>query len=100
VEALACGTPVVASDAPALREVLEGRVQFVEPGDMRALIAAAQAARRPAPSPPSWTWQDGARATWELYERVAAQADSQRGAARGPRPRPIPGGERALTEPQ
>ena len=31
VEALACGTPVVACDLPGLREVLGGRATFVEP---------------------------------------------------------------------
>ncbi len=35
VEALACGTPVAACEAPALREVLGERATFVAPGDMR-----------------------------------------------------------------
>jgi glycosyltransferase involved in cell wall biosynthesis len=74
VEALACGTPVVACDAPALREVLGERATFVAPGDMRALTAAAQAVRRPAPAPPSWSWEDAARATWGVYARAAANA--------------------------
>jgi glycosyltransferase involved in cell wall biosynthesis len=74
VEALACGTPVVACDAPALREVLGERATFVAPGDMRALTAAGQAVRRPAPSPPSWSWEDAARATWGVYARAAANA--------------------------
>jgi glycosyltransferase involved in cell wall biosynthesis len=67
VEALACGTPVVAYESPALREVLGPRATFVAPGDMGALIAAAQDARRPAPAPLPWTWQDAARATWGVY---------------------------------
>ena len=52
VEALACGTPVVASDGPSLREVLDGRATFVDrrrrrrPGRGRARGAAARA--RPA----------------------------------------------------
>jgi glycosyltransferase involved in cell wall biosynthesis len=78
VEALACGTPVVACETPALREVLAERASFVEPGDMRALIEAAQAARRPAPAPLSWSWQDAARATWALYARVRAAAQQPR----------------------
>ena len=49
VEALACGTPVVAAEGPALREVLGERATFVPAGDMSALIAAAQRASRPAP---------------------------------------------------
>jgi len=74
VEALACGTPVVACDTPALREVLGERATFVAPGDMCGLIAAAQVARRPAPPPPAWTWEDAARATWGVYARAAAPA--------------------------
>ena len=88
VEALACGTPVVACDAPALREVLGDRATFVAPGDMDGLIAAAQAARRPAPAPPSWSWQDAARATWGVYARAATAAEGPRTAARSLRRRP------------
>jgi glycosyltransferase involved in cell wall biosynthesis len=72
VEALACGTPVVACEVPALREVLDERVTFVEPGDLKALILAAQTISRPAPAPPAWTWKDAARATWQVYEQAAA----------------------------
>jgi glycosyltransferase involved in cell wall biosynthesis len=67
VEALACGTPVVACESPALREVLGERATFVAPGDMHALLAAGQRAARPAPEPPRWSWEDAARATWEVY---------------------------------
>jgi glycosyltransferase involved in cell wall biosynthesis len=88
VEALACGTPVVACDAPALREVLGKRATFVAPGDMQALIGAAQAARRPAPPPPSWSWQDAARATWGVYASAAAAAEQPRAAGRTLRRRP------------
>jgi len=80
VEALACGTPVVACDAPALREVLGARVTFVPPGDMEGLVIAAQAARRPAPPPPPWSWQDAARATWSVYARAVAAAEQPRAA--------------------
>jgi glycosyltransferase involved in cell wall biosynthesis len=74
VEALACGTPVIANDIPALREALGERATFVEPGDMGALIGAAEAARRPAPAPPEWTWEDAGRATWSVYEQALAAA--------------------------
>ena len=70
VEALACGTPVVASDGPSLREVLDGRATFVAAGDVAGLVAAAEAAQRPAPAPPAWTWDDAAAATWDVYERA------------------------------
>jgi len=70
VEALACGTPVVASDLPVLREVLGDRATFVARDDLAGLLAAGAAARRPAPAPPAWTWLDAARATWEVYAQA------------------------------
>lgn len=70
VEALACGTPVVACDVPALREVLADRATFVALHDVAGLLAAAERAERPAPPPPSWTWEDAARATWDVYADV------------------------------
>jgi glycosyltransferase involved in cell wall biosynthesis len=88
VEALACGTPVAACGAPALREVLGERATFVEPGDMRGLIAAAQSVRRPAPAPPAWSWQDAARATWGVYADAAGPAAQPRPVARQLRRRP------------
>jgi glycosyltransferase involved in cell wall biosynthesis len=87
VEALACGTPVVVCDTPALRESLGARATFVARGDMGALIDAAQAAARPAPAPPQWSWEDAARSTWDLYARTIAAADAQRTAVRARRPR-------------
>ena len=71
VEALACGTPVATCDVPALREVLDGRATFVEPADLAGLMAAGEAASRPAPPPPPWTWADAGRATWAVYAAVA-----------------------------
>jgi len=73
VEALACGTPVVASDIPVLREVLGDRATFVEAGDIEGLLAAGVAATRPAPAPPAWSWADAAQASWRVYEDVARQ---------------------------
>jgi alpha-1,3-rhamnosyl/mannosyltransferase len=72
VEALACGTPVAASDVPALREVLHGRATLTSVDDLAGLVAAAESAQRPAPPPPSWTWEDAAAATWEVYSQAAA----------------------------
>jgi glycosyltransferase involved in cell wall biosynthesis len=76
IEALACGTPVVACDTPAVREVLGERATFVPRGDMEALLAAAADAKRPAPPPPSWSWNDAANATWRVYREVCEQARS------------------------
>ena len=100
VEALACGTPVVACEVPALREVLHGRATFVPAGDLRALVEAAQSASRPAPPPPTWTWRDAADATWQVYAQAIAHANGARAAPAIRRPRAAPGHEQALTRPQ
>jgi glycosyltransferase involved in cell wall biosynthesis len=71
VEALACGTPVVATDIPVLREVLGDRATFVAAGDLEGMLAAGVASTRPAPAPPRWSWDDAARATWRVYADVA-----------------------------
>jgi glycosyltransferase involved in cell wall biosynthesis len=76
VEALACGTPVVACEAPALREVLGTRATFVEMGYIEGLLEAGANAVRPAPAPPDWSWADAARATWSVYAAAAAQSRS------------------------
>jgi glycosyltransferase involved in cell wall biosynthesis len=74
VEALACGTPVVASDVPALREVLADRATFVPVDDLDGLVQAAEAAERPAPEPPAWSWEDAAAATWDTYAQAIEDA--------------------------
>jgi glycosyltransferase involved in cell wall biosynthesis len=75
VEALACGTPVAACDVPALREVLDGRATLSPVDDLDGLIAAAEAAERPAPPPPAWTWHDAAEATLQVYREAAVATD-------------------------
>jgi glycosyltransferase involved in cell wall biosynthesis len=84
VEALACGTPVVACDLPALREVLDERITFVPCRDVAALVAAAQRAARPAPRPPLWSWDDAARSTWGVYEQAVAEVSKRRGGTARP----------------
>jgi glycosyltransferase involved in cell wall biosynthesis len=71
VEALACGTPVVACDVPALREHFADKVTFVASDDLPGLLATAARAERPAPAPPAWSWHDAARATWDVYAQAA-----------------------------
>jgi glycosyltransferase involved in cell wall biosynthesis len=77
LEALACGTPVVASDLPALREVLGDQAELVAPGDPAALADAlarvlqdpggedACAARRTRTA--GFTWENCAQATLSAY---------------------------------
>jgi glycosyltransferase involved in cell wall biosynthesis len=79
VEALACGTPVVACDVPALREVLGDRATLVPCDDLALLMVEAERATRPAPAPPAWTWTDAANATWDVYEAVAGGAGGSGG---------------------
>jgi alpha-1,3-rhamnosyl/mannosyltransferase len=79
VEALACGTPVAASDVPAVREVLGGLISLTDVRDLHQLVLCAEALSRPASSPPAWTWDDAAIATWEVYrDALVAPAPSRR----------------------
>jgi glycosyltransferase involved in cell wall biosynthesis len=79
VEALSCGTPVAACDVAALREVLDGRAAFCPVDDLDALITTAEAAQRPAPDPPAWSWQEAASDTWEVYAEALRAPDRRRG---------------------
>ena len=91
VEALACGTPVVAFAAPGRREALGGRAELVAGGDIPELLDRAHAATRPAPPPLAWTWEDAASETWRVYARAVAVAET--GGQRPPvrvRRRPLP----------
>jgi glycosyltransferase involved in cell wall biosynthesis len=78
LEALACGTPVVASDLPAHREVLGDQAHLVPPDDPDALAAALakalddpggeadRAARRTRAA--GFTWENCATATLAAYQ--------------------------------
>ena len=94
VEALACGTPVAACDVPALREVLGDKAILRSVSDLKGLVAAAESAERPAPPPPTWSWDDAAAATWQVY--AAALADA---GAYPTRPRTRGNGVSALVAP-
>ena len=82
LEALASGTPVLASDIPVLREVGGGHARYL-PGDdvdawAEALSAAAEARSAHDPAPGiawarRWTWDACADSTAAAY-RVAASA--------------------------
>lgn len=77
LEAMACGTPVVAADEPALREVGAGAAVYAEDGDFAAAartalddrdrLSAAGLERAKA-----FTWAETARRTVAAYRQVLA----------------------------
>ena len=79
LEAMACGTPVVASTAGALPEVLGDAALLVDPYDENALAQAIQAAaedrgalrQRGLERAARFTWQRAAAETWQVYTDVA-----------------------------
>ncbi len=77
LEALAAGRPVVASTAPALREVGGDCATYVEPADAEALAAAILRALNPAESSPEAVaarQQRARRYRWDAAGEVVAAA--------------------------
>jgi glycosyltransferase involved in cell wall biosynthesis len=87
LEAMACGLPVVASTAPALREVLDDAALLVHPQDVVALAEAMAAAlgdealrsrlreaglRRAA----QFSWERTARETAVVYREAVGQQEA------------------------
>lgn len=75
LEARACGTQVIGTDIPALRETLAGSAHFYQPGDgsrLAALVMDALSGRLPCipPQPPSFAWESSG----ELLVRALARA--------------------------
>jgi glycosyltransferase involved in cell wall biosynthesis len=64
VEALACGTPVVCTDIPALREVLGDRATYTT---FDELLPTAWSTNGSAVRPLERTWEDVGRETWAVY---------------------------------
>jgi len=77
LEAMACGTPVVANPDPALKEVAGDAALYAEPGDLAEAISRAIAERgrlvaagfaRAA----TFSWDETARLTLEAYRKALA----------------------------
>jgi glycosyltransferase involved in cell wall biosynthesis len=77
LEAMASGTPVVAADEPALREVGSDAVVYAEDGDFAAAVARALADRGRLVAAgleraKAFSWTETARRTAEVYRQVLA----------------------------
>ena len=82
LEAMAAGVPVVSSNAPAMREFLDGYVDFVDPDDLSGAVAALQHVMVDTPQlrerrergrlhAQTFTWQRTGEATLRAYEQLA-----------------------------
>lgn len=77
LEAMACGTPVVAAAEPALREVAGEAAVYAEGDDFAAAVALALAGRARLSEAglaraKLFSWEETARRTVEVYRRVLA----------------------------
>ena len=75
LEAMACGTPVVAAPEPALREVAGDVAVYADDGDFGAAVARALAERERLSAAGVararlFSWEETARRTAEVYRRV------------------------------
>jgi len=85
-EALACGTAVAASAIPALTETLADNpaVRLVPPGDLDALLGAAEELAGREAQAGGRTWDDVARETLAVYERARGGRSGDRHANERP----------------
>ncbi|MFQ5944721.1 MAG: glycosyltransferase family 4 protein [Anaerolineae bacterium] len=85
LEAMACGTPVLASNAPSLPEILGHAAQLLSPFDAEGWAAAlgravedqglrAEMVRRGRARAAKFRWEDAADQVLEAYLRVARQS--------------------------
>ena len=83
LEAMACGTPVIASDAPAMNEVLRAEATLVPVGDPGAIGAAAlrllgdpawraERSARALSFAQGFSWERAAAETVDVYREVIA----------------------------
>ena len=84
LEAMACGTPVVTSDSTSLPEVAGDAALLVDPYDVEAIAEAmhqilsdpdlaAELRQRDLARAKQFTWEQTARETIKVYERVLGQ---------------------------
>ena len=83
LEAMACGTPVAASDIPVLREVLGSAAELIRGFDTEAWCHSlnmlltdtdhrSMLRQRGFKQAARFTWQETARQTWDVYRKVAS----------------------------
>jgi glycosyltransferase involved in cell wall biosynthesis len=75
VEAMACGTPVVAAPEPALEEVAGGAAIFTDDlaaGVRRALVERERLSAAGLERAKAFSWRETARLTAEVYRRMLA----------------------------
>lgn len=73
LEAMACGTPVIATDAPAMDEVLRGAAIFVPRRDPRAIAEAATRLLTDPAWRAEWSARGQAHAAGYSWQRTAAE---------------------------
>ncbi|PIR59095.1 MAG: hypothetical protein COU69_01750 [Candidatus Pacebacteria bacterium CG10_big_fil_rev_8_21_14_0_10_56_10] len=83
LEAMAAGTPVLASDIPVFREVYGRAATYFDPNDYRSLVTAVQQlsadrqvklARRGRAHARNFRWETMARRTLKVYEDVISRS--------------------------
>jgi len=84
LEAMACGTPVVAGDAPAINEFAKSAAILVSPNDWRSLAEAIERVltdedlaellrQRGLKLAENFTWARTASLTWQVYQKVVSK---------------------------
>jgi glycosyltransferase involved in cell wall biosynthesis len=77
LEAMACGTPVVAAPEPALREVAGDAAVYAENGDFAGAVRLALSERERLSSAgieraKLFSWEETARRTADVYRKVVS----------------------------
>lgn len=89
-EAMACGVPIIASDIPVHREILQGAGVMVPPHDVEAMANAfysvltnghirSQLSHAALARGKAFTWSETARQTMLVYEQASRLAEEKRG---------------------